>query len=329
MFLYILLLASSLASHTALKFIDDTKDSPNDSPKAIRERPLSHIFSQNNAPNYYIYDESPPYASLDTYNPNPIEYLKFPSFATFGNLNVNKRDITIFTQLSMNRIDLISDIAASWSGSVSVALYVESYADIDKLDSALYYLKIRMQEAPYNKCMMIVSLLFGVEFIASPKALKGFHPYDLLYPINALRNLALLQAPGDLVFSLDADFVPSANSFEFLTRPSFYDQIVKQSTSKTVFVIAAFELLVTSGFSLPITRSELDRLCQAAKIIPFHSKITINVNDLDSEKMNQWCRGEILNYHTKITAIQVFEDRLMPSFSQTLLVGSLLLKCTQ
>lgn len=34
--------------------------------------------------------------------------------------------------------------------------------------------------------------------------------YSALYPINALRNLALHQASTELVFLLDVDFVPSS-----------------------------------------------------------------------------------------------------------------------
>eukprot|EP00969_Alexandrium_andersonii_P245343 10843342-Alexandrium_andersonii.AAC.1 len=33
--------------------------------------------------------------------------------------------------------------------------------------------------------------------------------YDLLYPINALRNVALEAVRSELVFLLDVDFVPS------------------------------------------------------------------------------------------------------------------------
>jgi hypothetical protein len=303
-----ILLAAAITSSSAVKFASENSVS---SLNTIKESSLSHIFSPVNAQNYIIFPTVPPY-SLDSYLPLPIDYLKFPSYATFGNLNVNSRDITIFTQLSMNRLELISGIAASWAGSLSVAVYVESHEDIPKLDSALLDLEMIMDEAPYNECKLIISLLFGVKFIASPRALKDFHPYDLLYPINALRNLALLEAQGELVFSLDADFILSADSFDYLARPGFYDQIVEQSKSKTVFVIAAFELLVTSGYSTPITRSELDRLCRAAKLIPFHSKITLNVDELVPVKMNEWCSGAILNYHTKITAIQVYFSPYSP-----------------
>jgi hypothetical protein len=51
---------------------------------------------------------------------------------------------------------------------------------------------------------MTVSLLQSLEQ-SSPE----FSDYDKLYPINSLRNLALEQATTPLVFSLDADFVPS------------------------------------------------------------------------------------------------------------------------
>lgn len=34
-------------------------------------------------------------------------------------------------------------------------------------------------------------------------------PYDTMYPVNALRNLALSAATTELVFLLDIDFQPS------------------------------------------------------------------------------------------------------------------------
>lgn len=250
-------------------------------------RTISEIF-QNSAIQDLPNQSTLTASGLRKYVPKPIEYLQFPSFATFGNKNrTSKREISIFTQISMNRLDLVLGIAESWQGGLSVALFVDAKSEAEKLDALLASLESRMKKEPFNQCKLVISLLFGVEFIASPTVLSSIHPYDRLYPINALRNLALREAQAELVLSLDADFVPSSNMFNYVTRFDIHDHLMSQGEN-TVFVLAAFELLVKSGYSLPISRQDLERLCISAKIVPFHSKMILDPNFLDEAEMTRW-----------------------------------------
>ncbi|KAJ3278494.1 hypothetical protein HDU76_009874, partial [Blyttiomyces sp. JEL0837] len=73
-----------------------------------------------------------------------------------------------------------------------------------------------------------------------PRKRSVHHPYDLLYPINALRNLALAESKTDLVFSLDADFLPSERALDVLTSKNIVN-LVKDPSKPSVVVVPAFE----------------------------------------------------------------------------------------
>ena len=107
------------------------------------------------------------------------------------------------------------------------------------------------------------------------------HPYDLLFPINALRNLAISQCRTDLVMSIDADFVPSYGALKRLGAPKIQLEVranvdVKNpqitERERRVLVVPAFELLKNSdnqtirmesnGFSESGLPNRLDLACR-------------------------------------------------------------------
>jgi len=81
-----------------------------------------------------------------------------------------------------------------------------------------------------------------------------------LYPINALRNLAVSQARTELVFLLDVDFVPSAGLLRDLTRQSTL--LSHLTASKAALVLPAFE--VNSRHRLPRQQAALAALTSSS-----------------------------------------------------------------
>ncbi|KAJ3199663.1 hypothetical protein HDU67_002646 [Dinochytrium kinnereticum] len=263
-----------------------------------------------------------------------IPYIVAPSHLTFGNPVKKRSDrpqqqvmasqgsspvITIFTQTSIDRMNMLPDLVERWDGHVSVAVYVETYADLPTLSTELRNLQYRFIEMGDGKYVS-VSLLFGLEFLISmgfdydesvkdapmgglePRMFDGeegeeefrrdsrrryrrrssdassrrrkFHPYDFLFPINSLRNLALSQSITDHVLSLDVDFITSFRAHSILTSPHHLNLLL----NNTVIVLPAFEFSEDSFQTrkpLPIlTMDHLRSACLTSTIVPFHAKST-------------------------------------------------------
>lgn len=304
---------------------------------------------------------------------NRLEFIKFPRYRTLGLLKTNSRssqqyDITIVTQLSLGRLSLLPDLCKSWpQGSISAAIYIDSVPALFSIEEELT--KLERETAPY--CQITTSLLLSLELSAILTKIEYLalsssttdseetitkstitttntitcHPYDLLYPINALRNLALDASETDLVLSLDADFIFSKEAYAYLTSKNVFNMMRRtMSFSPTAFVVAAFEFRTSESWSKTgmsssllsldpdqvvdqsssraarsgIDRRMLEKLCISMDIIPFHSRVVLNheddgdnnINDhedrlLSREWVAKWCRGEVLDYHIKVTEIQV------------------------
>ena len=101
----------------------------------------------------------------------------------------------------------------------------------------------------------------GTEHAGAPKP---------LYPINTLRNLALRNAPTDLVFLLDVDFVPSAGLLQELSRDAGLLARLEDGRTRTVLVVPAFE--VSPAHKLPKEQAALLSLasCEPPAATPFH-----------------------------------------------------------
>eukprot|EP00873_Tetraselmis_striata_P007743 jgi/Tetstr1/428007/TSEL_018080.t1 len=115
---------------------------------------------------------------------------------------------TLVTQASLDRAQQIKAQAAAWGGRISLALYIEaprgSAASADILaDVAALHAALEAGPAAVD-----ISLLWALPSDGATV------PYDTMYPVNALRNLALSAATTELVFLLDIDFQPSQGLLE-------------------------------------------------------------------------------------------------------------------
>ncbi|KAJ3107914.1 hypothetical protein HDU97_002846 [Phlyctochytrium planicorne] len=137
---------------------------------------------------------------------------------------------------------------------------------------------------------------------------RVFQPYDFLFPINSLRNLALSQAQTPLVLYMDIDFLISEDAHAILTS-SPYIQILSNRTA-SIIAIPAFEITETTHMKSPklppLTMKFLKKGCMQNQIIPFHSKPIPDLPFLPSpDLLRPFCSGESPSPpHLKITQIQ-------------------------
>jgi len=103
-------------------------------------------------------------------------------------------------------------------------------------------------------------------------AAQAATPYDCLYPVNALRNVAMEEACSDVVFILDVDFIPSRDLHSTLSQwPDGIDNFLSaKGTPNRALVVPAFEVHpdVNGETRLPRTFSEL--CSEAENVDAFH-----------------------------------------------------------
>ncbi|KAI8620664.1 glycosyl-transferase for dystroglycan-domain-containing protein [Chytriomyces sp. MP71] len=225
-------------------------------------------------------------------------------------------DATLFTQLSLDRFHLLPSLLSTWDASLSVAIYVEHVADLPQLNEKIASLGILVQthaeEWFANGRCVVISLLFGVEFLfaAPPDPASNYtkpdfnslhHPYDLLYPINALRNLAMREVRTDLIFSLDADFVPSPHAHSLIMQLPGINDVLYNARKPAVLVLAAFEEVWDNASSeLPHNDAAaafqfLQQECVRGRIVPFHYRVNpVNIAKVlkkNRHAFESWCYG--------------------------------------
>ncbi|ESO10640.1 hypothetical protein HELRODRAFT_71957, partial [Helobdella robusta] len=128
--------------------------------------------------------------------------------------------VTLVTQLSIDRIQMLEMLASYWPGPISLALYL-SDAEAQEF--------LRFQQGS-----VILSERYNIGYHVVFK--DGHH-----YPVNHLRNVALNSTLTTYAFLTDIDFLP---------MPGLYDVIVRHLVSTTsgfggadshALVIPAFE----------------------------------------------------------------------------------------
>ncbi|KAJ3224451.1 hypothetical protein HDU81_008547 [Chytriomyces hyalinus] len=263
---------------------------------------------------------------------NPVPLWRAPSYRVFHKEAVTSlaHDVTLFTQLSLDRFASLLTLMSTWDASVSAAIYIESLnqlADLQKhLDSLETYISSDNPHLLENGRIISISLLFGLDFLmltfscetpsqlsSAPKQDPLHHPYDLLYPINELRNLALQEARTVLVMSLDADFEPSSGMHAQLLQTDGVLEILFDLKRPAAVVLAAFEDVWDSkrdSGKRVLDKSTLVKSCQEGLIVPFHFGVNPIMLGKTVKKLPrsviEWCQGQRLvpPRGVKVTAVQ-------------------------
>lgn len=105
-----------------------------------------------------------------------------------GEEQPSRSDITLATQMTVDRIYLLPHIARNWDGPVSVAVFLRDPAEEQRVQRLL------QSSADARRWV-------SVHIVHNTSAM-----FD--YPINVLRNVAWDHARTDYIFNVDADFVP-------------------------------------------------------------------------------------------------------------------------
>lgn len=162
--------------------------------------------------------------------------------------------VTLTTQCSLDRWPRFQQHAESWGGPASVAVYIpapqhtaaadasvqllQQWADAYAADHPEQHLNVTALFANHN-AREGASVLAKAGFdlagcsqfptgsssttsaaVTTPPSSSTSIPYEQLYPINALRNLAIDASSTPLVLPVDADFVFSAGLQQQLHRPA-------------------------------------------------------------------------------------------------------------
>jgi len=156
-------------------------------------------------------------------------------------------DVTLVTQSTLSRVHAFETALLSWGGPASVVFYLEDEDQVTKLKH--------------------ISSGWHETIVQYVLAMKGE-----LYPVNALRNMALDAAETEYVFLLDSDFVSDKKAYESIR--------LHLPGDREALVVPAFELGKT-GFDPESMRSKdqpadkegLARLVKEGLAREFHKNV--------------------------------------------------------
>jgi len=187
--------------------------------------------------------------------PRPHERLRTFLYFTEFELEQSPFDVTYVVHLSLDRLQVLDELASHWLGPISAAIYI-SELETD----------------------------FLMTFMQNSNALSrrkniGYHlvyrDHGFNYPINRLRNIAIRHASTPFVFVVDIDFLPSINLYGYLKQTiEELSSRINQSDPLTrrALVIPAFESLQYK-FDYPMSKSELITRLNLGSISVFRDQI--------------------------------------------------------
>lgn len=213
------------------------------------------------------------YALLGSHEPHPTSQLP----------------VCLFTHVSIDQLLNVVDLAVNWPSFLSVALYIHNATEEATLDNEFERFKTKISDQRIIS-RIDVSILYGYTYMASHDEIH--QRYDFLYPINALRNLALKNCASEYVFHVDFDFIVSADALP-VARSYIKTMLPKPNgrSSPLALVIQPFQWTARNAeMSLLMGTKQYIKLCGGRRLIPMNAKSTsIGTN----QNVVDWCKGKI------------------------------------
>ena len=149
-------------------------------------------------------------------------------------------DVTLITQLSIDRLQNVELLLRHWEGPITLVLYCT--------DSDLYqFLHYIESFSVWNKRLNV--------------ALHVVYKQGEFYPVNLLRNIGLRYSNTPYVFITDIDFLPMFNLYNYLREAV---RVLELKSLKRALVIPAFEFLQYKN-DFPKSKSTLLKLLQEGR----------------------------------------------------------------
>lgn len=151
-------------------------------------------------------------------------------------------DITIVVTFDVGRLYMLEGLCLAWGGPISAAVYqsgVGALGDIanqEGLRDATYrIIDLHTRVSEQRTCMLDV-MLFSEALAENDPNIKD------LFPVNALRNRAMLMATTTLVLVLDGDLLPQANMRASLAPGTPRgDALLNGAAAREYHVLPAFD----------------------------------------------------------------------------------------
>eukprot|EP00549_Striatella_unipunctata_P011744 CAMPEP_0118694456 /NCGR_PEP_ID=MMETSP0800-20121206/12533_1 /TAXON_ID=210618 ORGANISM="Striatella unipunctata, Strain CCMP2910" /NCGR_SAMPLE_ID=MMETSP0800 /ASSEMBLY_ACC=CAM_ASM_000638 /LENGTH=406 /DNA_ID=CAMNT_0006592923 /DNA_START=141 /DNA_END=1362 /DNA_ORIENTATION=+ len=173
-------------------------------------------------------------------------------------------DVILVTQCSMDRLPNLQEQLANWKGKASVAVYLK---ENEVYDDCVVAIRSCIEEAEKRA---LYRIMVSSDWNVAVTIVQG-ETDDSSYPINFLRNCALLEAERyeakcgkSAVLLVDVDFCPSSNLHEALHCQSAAEAILDKGR---VVICPAFEQL---GESMPRNFDELHKKVECGEAEGFH-----------------------------------------------------------
>lgn len=161
-------------------------------------------------------------------------------------------DVAIASQMTIDRLPVLESMAESWAGPISAVILLSNpEAELKQIHS------LRNRSAVIRKNVDF-HLVHGEENVYALHTLG-------LYPVNSLRNEAVVKSRTAHVMVLDIDFIPSRDARENILR--LWDQLHEP---QTVFVVASFEMDDFNMRDVPHTKDQLLRMVAQDRIRQVH-----------------------------------------------------------
>ncbi|RWS16148.1 Gyltl1B protein-like protein, partial [Dinothrombium tinctorium] len=231
-----------------------------------------------------------------------LEYIPLSGISA----EASKKSLTLVTQVSMDRMGILEKTLQTWTGPVSLAVYVP----VKNLASGL----LEWQKLYLNKKLKSLKLSSGSTVVVVI-GIEG----DNEYPINKMRNAAMKQVKTKYSLLLDADFQPSPDlSKRFLSVVSKIN-----STNRTAFVIPAFEYLETpkKDDGIPKVKEELMQLVMREDPLVQPFRIQESIDSHKSTNYWKWYVTSrpynVLEYADKYEPYLILENKQqLPLFDE-------------
>uniref|UniRef100_A0A4W3INT9 LARGE xylosyl- and glucuronyltransferase 2 n=1 Tax=Callorhinchus milii TaxID=7868 RepID=A0A4W3INT9_CALMI len=146
--------------------------------------------------------------------------------------NMDEAGVTLVTQLSMDRLQMVEAICKHWEGPISLALYL---SDAEAQQFLQYALASQVLRNRRNVGYHIV------------------YKEGQFYPVNLLRNIALKQVNTPYVFLTDIDFLPMYGLHQYLRKSIIQLEL---DSEKKALIVPAFETL-RYRLSFPKSKAEV------------------------------------------------------------------------